>query len=48
LGVGVAAFRKTKNGLLYLNRIHTKKDTVYEQKNIDFLKNGSIKLLELI
>lgn len=48
LGVGVAAFRKTKNGLLYLNRIHTKKDTVYEQKNIDFLKNGLIKLLELL
>lgn len=47
-GVGVAAFRKTKHGLLYLNRIHTKKDTVYEQKNIDFLKNGSINLLELL
>ncbi len=48
LGVGVAAFKKTKRGMLYLNRIHTKKDTVYEEKNIEFLKNGAVKLIELL
>ncbi len=48
-GVGVAAFRKTKKlSILYLSRIHTPKDTVYKQENIEFLKQGSIKLLDLI
>ncbi len=48
MGVGIAAFKKTKGGLLYLNRIHTKKDTAYEEKNIEFLKNSSIKLLDIL
>ncbi len=47
-GVGVAAFKKTKGSLLYLNRIHTKRDTVYQEQNIEFLKNGAITLLSLI
>ena len=46
LGVGVAALKKTKGGLLYMNKIHTKHDTVYEEKNIEFLKNGAIDLIE--
>ncbi len=44
--VGVASFKKTKGGMLYMNRIHTSKDTVYRKENIDFLVNGSIKLTE--
>ncbi|MBQ8504101.1 MAG: M28 family peptidase [Clostridia bacterium] len=47
-GVGVAALKKTKGGLLYMDKIHTKKDTVYEEKNIEFLCSGSIKLTELL
>lgn len=43
-GVGVAALKKSKAGFLYLDRIHTARDTVYEQKNIDHLCNGAIRL----
>lgn len=47
LGVGVAALKKTKKlNILYMNRIHTKRDVIYREENIEFLKNGSIKLLE--
>lgn len=48
-GVGVGAFKKTKKlGILYIDRIHTKKDTVYRHENIDFLKNGSLKLIDIL
>ncbi len=48
-GVGVAALNKSKFfGILYMNKIHTKNDIIYQQKNIDFLKNGAIKLVDLI
>lgn len=47
-GVGVASFKKTKSGLLYIDRIHTKNDTVYREKNIEFLCKGSIKLVRLL
>lgn len=48
-GVGVAALKKSKiGGVLYMDRIHTKRDTVYRQENIEFLKNGSIELLDNI
>lgn len=48
LGVGVAALRKTSFGLLYMNRIHTPRDTVYDEENIEFLKNASIELTRII
>lgn len=49
LGVGVAALKKTKKlGVLYMDRIHTKKDTVYMQENIEFLVNGSLRLIDSI
>ena len=48
-GVGVAALNKSKFfGVLYMDKIHTKNDIVYQQKNIDFLKNSAIKLVDLI
>ncbi len=47
-GVGVAAFKKTKGGMLYINRIHTNKDTVYRRENIDFLVQASAKLVSLV
>ena len=48
LGVGVSALRKTKRGLLYMNRIHTPRDTVYDEENINFLKCGAIELVKII
>lgn len=48
LGVGVAALRKTKGGLLYMNKIHTPRDTVYDEENIEFLKCGAIELARII
>ena len=48
LGVGVAALNKTKRGLLYMNKIHTKRDTVYDEENIEFLKAGAIELTRII
>ena len=45
-GIGVSALNKTKNGLLYMNKIHTKRDTVYDEDNIEFLKEGAIELVK--
>ncbi len=47
-GVGVAAFKKTKGGMLYMNKIHTDKDRVYRRENIDFLVGCSVKLSEML
>ena len=43
-GVGVSAMRSTKRGLLYMNRIHTPRDTVYREENIAWLGEGCIRL----
>ncbi len=48
LGVGVAALKKTKKGLLYMDKIHTKNDTAYDEANIEFLKNGAIELVSIL
>ncbi len=45
-GVGVAALKRTKGGLLYMDRIHTKRDTVYEEGNIVFLTEGAVRLAQ--
>jgi len=48
-GIGVAALKKAKkSNLLYMDRIHTSKDTVYREENIEFLKNASIKFAKKI
>ncbi len=47
-GVGVAALKASKSGILYMNRIHTKKDTVYREENIAFLTAGAVKLVDLL
>lgn len=46
VGVGVATLNKTKGGLLYMDKIHTPKDTVYRQENIQYLVEGCIRLTE--
>ena len=43
-GVGVSAMRSTRGGLLYMNRIHTKRDTVYRAENIEWLVEGCLRL----
>ncbi len=49
LGVGVAALKKSKKfGVLYMDKIHTKKDTVYNEENIEFLVRGSMRLIDRI
>lgn len=45
-GVGVAAMNKTKGGMLYMDKIHTPKDTVYREENIAYLVDGGIRLTE--
>lgn len=48
-GIGVAALKKSKFfGTLYMDRIHTKKDVIYREKNIQFLKTGAIKLAQML
>lgn len=45
-GVGVAALKKTKRlGILYMDRIHTPKDTVFREENLEYLTDGAIKLV---
>ena len=39
-GVGVAALKRKKGVGFYMNRIHTKKDTVLDERNIDCLARG--------
>lgn len=48
-GVGVAALKRSKHfGILYMDRIHTKRDVIYREENIEFLKNASLKLVNSI
>ena len=44
-GVGIAAFRRSKWAGLYCGRIHTKKDTVLDEKNVSFLRDKLIQLV---
>ncbi len=48
-GIGVAALKKSKFfGTLYMDRIHTKKDVIYREENIQFLTNGAIMLTQML
>lgn len=48
-GIGVAALKTSKlTKTLYMNRIHTSRDTVYDEENITYLVNGAIKLAEIL
>lgn len=48
ISVGVAALKKKKFVGLYMNRIHTVKDTVFQRENIAFLVEGTKRLLQAI
>ncbi|MBE6899831.1 MAG: Zn-dependent exopeptidase M28 [Ruminococcaceae bacterium] len=45
--IGVAAFKKSKLGL-YMDRIHTPRDTIMDERNIAVLTEGIIKFLKTI
>ena len=48
-GVGVAALKRSKiAGVLYMDRIHTKKDVIYREENIEFLTTGAVKLVGVL
>jgi hypothetical protein len=48
-GIGVAALKKSRRfGILYMDRIHTRRDTVYEEENISYLTEGCIRLASLL
>ncbi len=47
-GVGICALRKSKIFGYYMNRIHTKRDTVLETENVELLCTGSVKLLQTL
>ena len=45
LGVGIAAFHRSKWAGLYCDKIHTKKDTVLDENNVSFLRDKLIGLI---
>ena len=45
-GVGVCALKKSKFFGWYMDRIHTKKDTVLDEQNIAMLRAGTVRLLQ--
>ncbi|MBQ8402197.1 MAG: hypothetical protein IJX14_09735, partial [Clostridia bacterium] len=48
-GVGAAALKRARiGGILYMDRIHIRKDTVYQEENIAFLTDASIRLTALM
>jgi len=48
-GIGVAALKRSKFfGTLYMDRIHTGKDVIYNERNIRFLTGGAIKLAQML
>lgn len=48
-GIGVVALNKSKFfGMLYMDKIHTPKDVVYREENIQFLTDGAVKLTQLL
>lgn len=46
-GIGVAAMNK-KGNILYMDKIHTPKDRVYQENNVEFLSNCAVKLTEML
>ena len=47
-GVGVCALKRKKSLGYYMDRIHTNKDTVLEEENIEILRDGALRLAKKI
>lgn len=48
MAIAVAALKHSKLFGYYMDRIHTKRDTVFDQRNIHFLKERTVQLIENI
>ena len=47
-GVGVAALKKAPVIGYYMDRIHTPRDTVFDERNIELLRDGAVRLAEKV
>ena len=47
-GVGVCALKKKKLIGYYMNRIHTSRDTVLDERNIELLRDGALRLIKIL
>lgn len=47
-GVGTAALKKKKGVGLYMNKIHTKHDTVFDERNIEYFRDVARRLTALL
>ena len=47
-GVGVCSLNRSNHGILYMNKIHTSRDIVYKEENIEYLKDSSIRLVKIL
>lgn len=45
-GLGIAAFNRNKVIGLYVDRIHTARDTILDEENVDYLRDALLKLAE--
>ena len=48
VNVGVAVLKKKKGIGYYMNRIHTKRDVIFEEENIRLLRDGAKRFLTYI
>ncbi len=48
VGVGIAAFHKKKGIGYYVNKIHTKRDTILEQTNVNILRAAIISMITAV
>lgn len=46
-GIGFITFRRNKRGILYLDKIHTRKDTVLEEENIELICSKILNLISV-
>ena len=46
IGNAVMAVKKSRRGILYVDRIHTSRDTVVDDKNLTLLKDASVSFIE--
>jgi len=47
-GVGVCALKRSKLFGWYMDRIHTKRDTVLDEMNVDLLREGTVRLVRTV
>ena len=48
MNMAVSAMNRNKLVGLYMNKIHTPRDTVFDETNIEFLCSGTIRMLDSV